>query len=161
MRRKGFQIALFAVCSFLLMVLDRVVKIATLEHFEVNGGEDIDFGLFTFTFVKNQGAAFGVGQGQQPFFILMAVFICCLIVWMVFSGEPTALQLLACILVVPGAVGNAVDRFEYNYVIDMINVNFIDFPVFNVADICITVGVVLLVLAVVLRPGSKAAPQEA
>ena len=97
------------------------------------------------TYVQNHGGAFGIFQGQQLLFIGLAIAV---VVWLAreLTAKPSTSRLIqwGCALVLGGAVGNLLDRLRFGYVVD-----FIDFriwPVFNVADTAIDVGVGLLLL---------------
>ena len=70
-----------------------------------------------------------------------------ILMWVIVAKHHGKLEMFSLALIAAGAVGNAFDRIEFGYVIDFIKATFIDFPVFNVADICICVGAFLLVIA--------------
>jgi len=109
-------------------------------------------GVLELTLVHNTGAAFGLGQGGQWLFVALAFLISAVLVSDLIkrTGRRTSgrslLRLTGETMVLAGAVGNAIDRIRLGWVIDFIYVRVIDFPVFNVADICVTVGCVLMIL---------------
>ena len=110
-------------------------------------------GVLELTLVFNTGAAFGLGQGGQMLFTAMAFLISVgVLIWLYRSirGAGGFLRQAALVLILAGALGNALDRIRWDYVIDFIYIRLIDFPVFNVADICVTVGCVLLLLDMVV-----------
>ena len=110
-------------------------------------------GVLELTLVFNTGAAFGLGQGGQMLFTAMAFLISVgVLIWLYRSirGAGGFLRQAALVLILAGALGNALDRIRWHYVIDFIYIRLIDFPVFNVADICVTVGCVLLLLDMVV-----------
>lgn len=94
-------------------------------------------------YVENQGAAFGVLQGQRIYFIIIAAAVFFVVAW-ILSKLPAERKYnklhVALCLILAGAVGNTIDRIIRGYVIDFIYFKLINFPVFNVADIFITVA---------------------
>lgn len=127
-----------------VLVLDRITKIWTQQYLYFHSPIKV-FPFFHLTYVENTGAAFGMGQNFNWFFIgLSLLILAVLLFWRrSWPKENVPLQ-LGCSLVVGGAVGNLYDRISYGYVIDFLD--FIVWPVFNVADSCITVGAFLLFL---------------
>ena len=99
---------------------------------------------------SNTGVAFGMLQGMNPVFIGLAVLVSFGIVYYYPKIEKKDWMIkLALMMELGGAVGNLVDRIKYGYVIDFISVG--TFPVWNIADACITVGVIILLLGVWLQ----------
>jgi signal peptidase II len=113
-------------------------------------------GLFDFTLVHNTGGAWGVFGGSTVPLGIFSVAVCAALAVFLFAylrNEATWLETISVALIVAGGLGNAWDRFAYGYVVDFFNCTFIDFPVFNVADIGVTCGIALLVIALIARPG--------
>ncbi len=150
---------LLAVIAVAWLVLDRLTKL----HFDRFGlGDDLGgpfFDLFQFTLVHNTGAAWGMFSGSTfplaIFSVLLSVAVAIFVVenakrsnWMLVVGGA---------LVVAGGLGNAVDRFALGYVVDFIRLSFVDFPVFNIADIGVTCGFVLIIISIVFfwRDGAQ------
>lgn len=109
-------------------------------------------GLVRFHLVHNTGAAWGM-FGNSTFLLgVMSLIVCVLLTAYLFflAHRPSALQVVGVALVVAGGLGNAFDRFTLGYVVDFIEPVFIDFPVFNVADIGVTCGFVLFLVGVIL-----------
>jgi len=153
--------ALLAAVTGVIVALDQYTKALVVANIPLNGYVDAIPGLFHLTYIQNTGAAFSMLEGRQGFFLLItAVFfvgvIYC-IVKKVFS-RPYA-WIFACIC--GGAIGNLIDRMRFGYVVDMIAVDFMNFAIFNVADIFITCGaVVLVVYALFFDRDSKNKPKE-
>lgn len=101
--------------------------------------------IFHLTYVENRGAAFGVFQGQRIFFILVAIAVAVLVVYIAarYKNKPWMLNLGLSFLSA-GALGNTIDRIWRGYVVDLFDFRLIDFPVFNVADIFVCLGAGLL-----------------
>lgn len=114
-------------------------------------------GLIDFAFVRNIGAAFSMGEGHGlAFVVLAAVVVVAVAVYLVKAPELSKVEVAGLSLVCAGAIGNAIDRLVFGYVTDFIMTTFIDFPVFNVADIAICCGVALAFVGyIALSPAAK------
>lgn len=98
-------------------------------------------------FVKNNGAAFSILSGKVWLLSAVSIIFCiAVVVYMVWKRPKNPLLCTSLALIFSGALGNAIDRIAYGYVVDFINLSFMNFPVFNIADIAITVGAVLIVV---------------
>lgn len=139
---------LFVAVAVLWLVFDMLSK-QFFDGFEL--GEFIGgpyLGLFTFSLVHNTGAAWGMFGDSTRALGVLSLIVCTVIVcYMVWSRKDVNLiQALGAALVVSGGIGNAIDRFLKAYVVDFIDLTFMDFPLFNVADIGVTCGFVILVI---------------
>ncbi len=138
---------LFAVTAMAVLAFDQVTKRAIAERLPEGarwpGPEHPISNIFTFTHVHNTGMAFGLGQGNSMVFLALALVVTMILVIWQWRLEPEArLMRVALGLQVGGALGNAIDRIRQGWVTD-----FLDFqvwPVFNVADSAISVGVAIL-----------------
>ena len=124
-----------ALFSVLIVVLDQLTKHLTVAHIAL--GEVIPFwdGVFHFTYLQNTGMAFSLFEGGRWFFLVLTVAALAIMVMAVrkkWIAHPTGLWALSAIA--GGAVGNLIDRVRLGYVVDMIEVEFMEFAVFNVAD---------------------------
>ena len=133
----------------LLVILDQLTKIGIVEYFSDPSKGNIILwpGVLELTYVENRGAAFGMMQGKVGLFVIITAVVLIMILWYwrhIPQGKIGIWMKIALVLVMSGAIGNFIDRVFLNYVRDMIYFSFIDFPVFNVADICVVVGVALL-----------------
>lgn len=108
-------------------------------------------GVFHLTYVQNTGAAFSSFEGMQWLFILIFVLFTVGVVWEFCrkSMPFTAFDRWCIVAVYAGGLGNMIDRLRLQYVVDMIEVEFIRFPVFNVADCFITCGCIALMIHLV------------
>lgn len=107
-------------------------------------------GVVELRYILNDGMAFSMLSGRQTLLIFAtSIILLAVLGWLVF-GTPTALERAAWALVLGGGVGNLIDRVANGVVVDYINLLFMDFAVFNFADICVCTGVGLLVLSLLL-----------
>ncbi len=133
--------------------LDQLVKWLTIQYIPENTVlEEPILGLFRLAHHRNTGAAWSMLEGQTWFFLLtLAVFIVILAIMIHKKWFNKKAELFALAAILGGALGNAIDRiFRGGEVVDMIKFHFwMDFPTFNVADICITLGCAFLVIYVI------------
>lgn len=126
----------------LILVLDRLTKLWALERLRPRLEIPV-LPFFHLTYVENTGIAFGMFRGgNAPLIVLTAVLIVGLLWWRRRIPEDQRLARWAVTMVVAGAAGNLYDRIAYGFVVDFMD--FLVWPVFNVADSCITVGALLL-----------------
>lgn len=127
------------------MVLDRLTKALVVAQFSLGESLPLIPSVFHLTYVQNTGAAFGLLKGYSWLFIGLSIVVVVWIVWELFGKQPISRLLIwGGSLIIGGALGNLIDRLQWSYVVD-----FIDFrvwPVFNVADSAITLGVILLLM---------------
>lgn len=152
------KLAVFFAVSFVWFAIDRVTKLwaNTVEPGSVLV-ENIAQ-LFDFRLVHNTGAAWGIFAGSTTLLGLFSIAVCVVILVFVFTyfrTQGSTAQMVFLALVFAGGLGNAVDRLLYDYVVDFIQTRFIDFPVFNVADIGVTIGIVLLMLSIFIHDWRK------
>ena len=133
------------------VVLDQVVKFLVRASIPLHVSQPFIPGLFDLTYIRNTGAAFSILSSQTWILtVLSGAATVLLLVLLLLRVLPTRLGMLSLSLLLAGAAGNFIDRLAFGYVTDMFETTFMDFPVFNVADIGVVVGGVLLVLTVLL-----------
>lgn len=133
---------LYFLLAAALVALDQFVKLQVMTHIPV--GEHVPFlpYLVDLTYVRNTGAAFSIFSEHTWILAGISLVMSVLLGWCLWKGIPFQKPLgrLTVTLLLAGAVGNLIDRAFRGYVVDMFNVLFMDFAVFNVADICIVLG---------------------
>ena len=133
--------------SFLIILSDQLTKYIVSGNLSQTSSVTFIPYLFNFVYVKNTGAAFSILSKKTAFLGVISVLFCLgvLIYW--YKRKPSdGLLLTALTLLFSGAFGNAIDRIARGYVIDFIEMAFINFPVINLADIAITSGAVILMI---------------
>ena len=104
-----------------------------------------DFLLFKLDFVKNYGAAFNIFSGSRIFLSLISILFSILLIYLIFRKNTLkSFHLYAYSFILGGTIGNGIDRIYKGFVVDFINLNIINFPVFNIADISINIGFIFL-----------------
>ena len=104
-----------------------------------------DFLLFKLDFVKNYGAAFNILSGSRLFLSLISIIFSILLIYLIFRKNTlNSFDLYSYSFILGGTIGNGIDRIYRGFVVDFINLNIINFPVFNIADISINIGFIIL-----------------
>lgn len=155
---------MFWVVCVLAALVDQVTKAAVRASLVSGKPQEFIPGVLDLSFVKNTGAAFSLGEGAGPVFIVFAAVVLAFGIWLVWSHDGLPMPLVVSVACVcGGGVGNMIDRMIFGYVTDFFATSFIDFPVFNVADIFVTVGIavsVILYLVMVDAPASASEGSE-
>ena len=134
-----------------IVAADQVTKYLTVQKISLGGSVPVLEGVFHFTYVKNTGAAFSSFEGMQWLFALVFVLFTAGIVFEFATRKMgfTTLERWCIAAIWAGGLGNMIDRVRLGYVVDMIQVDFVRFAVFNVADMFITCGCILLLVHLV------------
>ena len=139
----------------LLIVADQATKAMISASPEQFGNLEVIHDFFYITYVKNTGAAWSMLAGQRVFLSLLAAAAILVMIFYLnkMLRDNNKLSAFALALMIAGAAGNLIDRLMLGYVRDFLNFYIFgyDFPVFNVADICLTVGVFLLIISTIFE----------
>ena len=131
-----------------LAAIDQVIKFFVNTNLKEVGSVSVIDNLLSFTYVENNGVAFGSFAGNRWIFVVLTTALIAAILIYMFKKKPQSKLFYASVaLIVGGGIGNFIDRVLYGYVIDYISLSFFP-PVCNFADYCITVGTVLLMIYV-------------
>mgnify|MGYP004566356815 CR=1 FL=1 len=140
------------VCVAALVGADQLIKLWAVRALAPVGAMPLIPHLVELRFVLNQGMAFSLLSGKQLFLIVATSAALLLVAYeLFFRSRGKLLQRIAFILVLGGGIGNLIDRVLNGEVVDYINLLFMNFAVFNFADICVCVGVALWVLVIFLE----------
>ena len=133
---------LFLVCLF---AVDRIIKHYIVEKLKDHPDFSVLPGFIELHYLENTGAAFGILKNQRAFFLMVTIIMLIAIIFLIWSFPAKKKYIAAhlfLIFISAGAVGNMTDRILNGFVVDYIYLSFINFPVFNVADIYVTIGTV-------------------
>ena len=153
MKNKRVILAIVLPCVLfaLLLTLDLVSKhLIDKSLGTVGASKEIIHGFISFIYVHNSGAAWGIFSGRQIFLIIISIIVIALFIAFYvlrlrkFKDKISLWLSVSLGFIAGGCFGNLIDRIAFGYVRDFINFDFMNFPVFNVADICLTVGIILL-----------------
>lgn len=145
--KKGLPIIGGAILVFILVVLDQITKWLAVTRLAGQDSYVLIPGVFELQYLENRGAAFGILQNQQWLFILLFILFLIAAIYfyvrMISIPRFVPLQMIA-LFVVAGGLGNIIDRIFRGFVVDFFYFSLIDFPIFNVADIYVTVSMAFL-----------------
>ena len=149
-RIKKSKLYIIDACIFVIaIVLDRLTKLFAVHNLKDRPAVSVVLGILELRYLENKGAAFGLLKGQKSFIILVGIIVllACLYVLVKSPGKKKYIMCHVLLsLIMAGAVGNLSDRIMYDYVVDFIYFSFIKFPIFNIADIFITIATFVLVI---------------
>ena len=133
----------FLSLSIFIVLIDQFTKYLMFHNKKLFINKD--FLLFKIDFVKNYGAAFNLLSGNRIILSLISIIFSIILIYLIFRKNPlNPIDLYAYSFILGGTFGNGIDRIYKGFVVDFINLNIINFPVFNIADISINIGFVFL-----------------
>ncbi|MED0669231.1 signal peptidase II [Aneurinibacillus aneurinilyticus] len=137
----------YYVLALLVFFADRIAKWLVVTYMEFGQSIPLWEGVFHLTSHRNRGAAFGILENQRGFFIVITIAIIVGIIWYLRKAyKESKLVSLALALILGGAIGNFYDRVLTGEVVDFLDFTLINFPIFNIADSAIVIGVSLFVI---------------
>lgn len=137
--------------SIIIIAVDQLTKYLTVENIALHERVTVIPGVLSFTYHQNTGAAWSILEGQMLFFyIVTAIVVGVIIYYMQTAAKGDTLFALSLSLILGGAIGNFIDRLFLQYVVDMIRLDFINFPIFNIADMALSVGVGLMIVYLIV-----------
>ena len=133
----------FLSLSIFIILIDQYTKYLMSNNYKIFINKD--FLLFRLDFVKNYGAAFNIFNGNRIFLSLISIIFSILLIYLIFKrNNLNTFDLYSYSFILGETIGNGIDRIYKGFVIDFINLNIINFPVFNIADISINIGFIFL-----------------
>src|SRR5690625_2186532 len=149
---------LYYLFALIVIGIDQLTKWLVIQKMELYESIPIIDHFFYITSHRNAGAAWGILQGQMVFFYIVTIFV---IIGLVYYMEKYArnnkLTAVSLSLILGGAIGNFIDRLLRQEVVDFLDVMIFkyDFPIFNIADSCLVIGVILIFIATIMEEKSK------
>ena len=133
----------FILLSLLICLLDQLIKyFISIDYKSI---VKTDLIIFTIDYVKNFGAAFNIFSGSRIFLSTVSILFSLILIYFILKNNINkTIDLLSYSFILGGSLGNGIDRIFKGYVVDFINLNFINFPIFNLADIAINIGFFLI-----------------
>ena len=145
------QYILMALMAAAIVAADQLSKLAVVANIPLFSRVEVLPGLVHLTYVQNTGAAFSSFEGQQWLFLLVFLLFTAGVIWEFAKGKLgfSRFERWCIAAVYAGGLGNMIDRLRLGFVVDMIEVEFISFPVFNVADCFICCGCIALMVSLI------------
>lgn len=137
------KIAILSIISFLIIAIDRVVKIIVNRYIPLNKSISVIKNIFYLTNVHNEGAAFSIMYGLRYILIAISIAFLVFIIYYMYKKKKYNIEFA---LIIGGLIGNLIDRIVFGYVIDYIGIIIFKyyFPIFNIADALIVIGAIIL-----------------
>lgn len=146
---KKYRIAPMVTIGAAILTIDQMTKLLVVENMEIGQSIPILGEFLQLTSHRNAGAAWGMFQGQMIFFYIVTVIVIALLMYIYKKeAKDNFLMQLSITLLLAGAIGNFIDRVLFQQVVDFVDVLIFgyDFPIFNVADSALTIGVILMLI---------------
>ncbi len=145
--------------SVVLVVIDQISKWLVVENLKGETSKAIINNILSFTYVENRGAAFGIFNNSRFLLLFISIIIMGFIVYLIINSDKyfeSKIAKLILIIILSGAIGNMIDRIFIGYVVDFIELEFIDFAIFNIADIYVSVGgISMMIITMIDSKGQK------
>ncbi|MGX4632340.1 signal peptidase II [Carnobacterium divergens] len=142
--------------ALVVLIVDQVTKYLVVQNIELYQIKAFLPGVLSWMYIQNTGAAWSILEGQMWFFyVITTVVIIGVIYIMQKYAKESRLFSMGLALILAGALGNFIDRIRLGYVVDMVRVELFDFPIFNVADMSLSIGVALIIVYVLLDEKNK------
>ena len=156
--KKNWKMAVLALSILVGIGIDQLTKLIVAGNMRVGQSIVVIEGIFNITYIRNNGAAFGMlADHPWVFNTLSVVSVLAILVYLFGFCKEGWLFQTGFALIIGGGIGNMIDRIAYGYVVDMLEFDFMEFAIFNVADsfVCIGAGLVMLMLVLELVRESK------
>ena len=134
----------FTLIILIVITLDQISKYILSVNYDYFFNKSLY--IFSFNYIRNYGAAFNIFEGNRIFLSLTSILSSLILIYFIFFKETiNSINRYGLSLILSGSLGNGIDRLLKGYVIDFINLDIIDFPIFNIADISINIGCIILI----------------
>lgn len=136
-----------SIIGIILILIDQITKCIVLNNFYEGQSIQIVNNFFSFTYVKNSGAAWGMFGNSTIALTILSVVIVGLFIYVYRMYHSEKFIQLSLALIIAGAIGNLIDRVRMQFVVDFFDFKILgyNFPVFNVADIAVTIGTIMII----------------
>ncbi|MDK4383226.1 signal peptidase II [Enterococcus faecalis] len=144
-------LVVYFLISALLVGLDQWSKYLTVQNISLGETKEFIPGFFSLTHLRNTGAAWSLLEGKMIFFYVITVIVSVVIIYLLIKNYKKSIWYsVGLSFVLAGAIGNFIDRVRLGYVVDMLQTDFMNFPIFNVADSTLVVGVICIFIYLIL-----------
>ena len=138
-----------------LIALDQWVKFEIVKNIQLGGVKPFIPKILSLTYLRNTGAAFSILENQQWLFAVITLVVIGAAIWYLSKHIKGSVWLLSGLsLIIAGGIGNFIDRMRQGFVVDMFQLDFINFAIFNVADSYLTIGVLVLIVMMLKEEGN-------
>ncbi|RRQ98632.1 signal peptidase II [Enterococcus faecalis] len=144
-------LVVYFLISALLVGLDQWSKYLTVQNISLGETKEFIPEFLSLTHLRNTGAAWSLLEGKMIFFYVITVIVSVVIIYLLIKNYKKSIWYsVGLSFVLAGAIGNFIDRVRLGYVVDMLQTDFMNFPIFNVADSTLVVGVICIFIYLIL-----------
>ena len=144
-------LVVYFLISALLVGLDQWSKYLTVQNISLGETKEFIPGFLSLTHLRNTGAAWSLLEGKMIFFYVITVIVSVVIIYLLIKNYKKSIWYsVGLSFVLAGAIGNFIDRVRLGYIVDMLQTDFMNFPIFNVADSTLVVGVICIFIYLIL-----------
>lgn len=144
-------LAVYLIISALIVGLDQWTKYLTVANIQLGETKEFISGFLSFTYIRNTGGAWSILEGKMMFFYIMTVVVVAVLLYLLVKNIKSSKWFTVGLsLILAGALGNFIDRLRLGYVVDMFQTEFMNFPIFNVADMALVIGVACVLIYLIL-----------
>lgn len=140
---------LYVIGIIALIAIDQFVKHLVVVSLALGGSFSVIDGILSITRINNTGAAWSILSGHQFIFVIIAIFAAILVFYFIVQYWANMPYRIGLGLLLAGTLGNVIDRILNNHVVDMFQLDFINFPIFNCADMYLIFGILILAIAII------------
>ncbi|HFK2755015.1 signal peptidase II [Enterococcus faecalis] len=145
------MLVVYFLISALLVGLDQWSKYLTVQNISLGETKEFIPGFLSLTHLRNTGAAWSLLEGKMIFFYVITVIVSIVIIYLLIKNYKKSIWYsVGLSFVLAGAIGNFIDRVRLGYVVDMLQTDFMNFPIFNVADSTLVIGVICIFIYLIL-----------
>ena len=154
MRKRGFMLLIDVFITVLLLAVDQFTKYLAIKYLKDAPSVVLIDGVLELSYLENRGSAFGMLQNQKFFILFVGFVFLAVILFFLFKlpeDKKYTVVHICLAAIIAGGIGNMIDRFRFDFVVDFIYFEWINFPVFNVADCYVCISAVLLVYCLIFK----------
>ncbi|GAY72989.1 signal peptidase II [Lentilactobacillus kosonis] len=140
---------IYIIISVGLIGIDQLVKFWVVSSLQLGQVNSVINGVISITRLNNDGAAWSMLTGQRWLFVVIALIAAAFIIYYLFKFNGHVVYQISLTLLLAGTLGNLIDRIIQGYVVDMFQLDFINFPIFNCADMFLTIGIIILAFKII------------
>lgn len=146
---------LYIIVAFVSVLADQIIKWWTVSHIELYE-TTFNNPVLSLTHIRNNGAAWSILEGKMWFFIIVTLIALTILPYILYKNrDQTKWLTIGLSLIIGGTIGNFIDRVRLGYVVDMFQVEFFNFPIFNFADVSLVIGVVCIFIYILFFEDKK------
>lgn len=151
-KNKSLRIIIDMCIVAVLVIIDRITKNMATVGLKGKDAYVLIEDVFELNYLENRGAAFGVLQNQKPLFVIIGILMLIIVMYVLIrlplKGAKYVMLEIGLVLIAAGAIGNMTDRVMQSYVVDFFYFVLINFPIFNVADIYVTISCIIIAIMI-------------